>query len=139
MVWAHLKPADRPLGPPRTRFPAGFTLIEVLVALTIAAVALMAALRATGAMANSSEELRLRTLAQWSAENVLSLIRVQAEFPTLGTSTRPCPQADIPLTCRIEVFAMPSPAFRRVEVSVFGGSDNHRLARLVGFPNQVGP
>lgn len=135
MAWALLKPAERC----RAARAAGFTLVEVLVALTIAAVALMAALRATGAMANSSEELRLRTLAQWSAENVLSLIRVQAEFPTPGTTTRPCPQADIPLTCRIEVFAMPSPAFRRVEVSVFGGNENHRLARLVGFPNQVGP
>ncbi len=116
----------------------GFTLIEVLVALTIVAVALMAALRATGSMAQSSEELRLRTLAQWSAENQLAELRIQSLVPGLGAQTKVCPQADIELTCKIEVFAMPAQAFRRVEVSVFGGRDNHRLARLVGFPSQLG-
>lgn len=116
----------------------GFTLVEVLVALTIAAVALMAALRATSSMASSSEELRLRTLAQWSAENVLSELRIQSELPGLGVQSRACPQADVPLSCRIEVFAMPAATFRRVEVSVYGGPSNHRLARLMGFPSQVG-
>ncbi len=116
---------------------SGFTLIEVLVALTIAAVALMAALRATGSMAQSSEELRLRTLAQWSAENQLSELRIQSLVPGLGAQTKACPQADIELTCKIEVFAMPAQTFRRVEVSVYGGRDNHRLARLMGFPSQI--
>ena len=52
----------------------GFTLIEVLIAMTIAAVALMAAIRATASLAVSSADLRSRTLAQWSAENRLAQI-----------------------------------------------------------------
>lgn len=134
MVWVRLK-SDKTWSEQSVR-DRGFTLIEVLVALTIAAVALMAALRATGSLAQSSEELRLRTLAQWSAENQLSELRIQNELPGLGAQNKPCPQADIALTCKIEVFQMPHPSFRRVEVSVYGGRDNHRLARLVGFPNQ---
>lgn len=127
-------PANRRL----TVSTRGFTLVEVLVALTIAAIALMAALRATSSMASSSEELRLRTLAQWSAENILSELRIQGDLPSLGSQTRPCPQADIELSCKIDVFPMPAATFRRVEVSVFGGPRNHRLARLMGFPSQVG-
>jgi general secretion pathway protein I len=114
----------------------GFTLVEVLVAMTIAAVALMAALRATGALVQSSEELRWRTLAQWSAENRLSLIRITGDLPVVGRNSFDCSQADVQLICEEEVFAMPEPNFRRVELSVFGGRDRHRLARLVAFPGR---
>jgi general secretion pathway protein I len=115
----------------------GFTLIEVLVALTIASVALMAALRATGALVQSSEELRLRTLAQWSAENRLSLLRIQNDLPVIGRREFDCSQAEAALTCQEDVFAMPAPNFRRVEVSVFAVSDRHRVARLVGFLSKL--
>ena len=47
----------------------GFTLIEMLVALAIVAVALLAGVRAVGTMAQTSVELKLRLLAQVSAEN----------------------------------------------------------------------
>lgn len=122
----------------RGRRGNGFTLIEVLVALTIASVALLASMRAIGSMASSAAELKLRTLAQWSAENQLSLIRIQNETPNLGQRELRCDQADVALTCKIAVFPMPAQAFRRVEVSVFGGLDDHRLVRLIGFSAQVG-
>ncbi len=112
----------------------GFTLVEVLVALTIVAVALMASLRAVGAMSNGAFDLRQRTLAQWSAENRLAQIRVQAEWPAVGKRGFDCPQGEVALTCVEEVFATPNASFRRVEVSVFPtGGAQVRLARLVGF------
>jgi general secretion pathway protein I len=42
---------------------SGFTLIEVLVALTIAAVALIAALRATATLTQGAQDMRLRAYA----------------------------------------------------------------------------
>lgn len=120
----------------RRRGPAarGFTLVEVLVALTIVAVALIASLRAVGSLANSSFELRQRTLAQWSAENRLAQIRVQEEWPSLGQRAWDCSQAEARLTCEEAVFATPNAQFRRVEVSVFPTEGQRvRLARLVGF------
>lgn len=110
----------------------GFTLIEVLVALTIAAIALMAALRATTAMRNSSTELRARTFAQWSAENRLGQIRVEGLFPTVGVRRFDCSQGYVVLQCVEEIKATQSPFFRQVEISVLG-SDGHRLTQLVGF------
>lgn len=118
----------------RRRAASGFTLVEVLVALTIVAVALMASLRAVGAMSAGAYDLRQRTLAQWSAENRLAQIRVQAEWPALGRRSFDCSQAEVALNCVEEVFATPNAAFRRVEVSVFPTEGAQvRLSRLVGF------
>ena len=117
--------------------PGGFTLIEVLVALTIVAVALMAAVRATSALAANSQELRLRTLAQWSAENRLAAIRIDGELPAPGRATYDCSQAGESLTCDEQVFAMPSPMFVRIEIAVLGGGDRRTLVRLVAFPSKA--
>ncbi|UCE32937.1 MAG: type II secretion system minor pseudopilin GspI [Burkholderiales bacterium] len=125
----------------------GFTLVEVLVALTIAAVALMASLRAASNLTEGALDLRARAFAQWSAENRLAQIRAQGEWPSTGRREYPCPQGDLELVCREVVFTTPNPWFRRVEVSVYpapgsplagagsggAGSGSVRLARLVGF------
>ena len=121
----------------------GFTLVEILVALTIVAIALMASLRAVGSLAQSAGDMRGRTLAQWSAENRLSQIRVQHEYPPAGRRTFDCSQGDLLMVCQEDVFATPNPNFRRVEIQVFeatggpGGlgsaGTSGRLARLVGF------
>jgi len=111
----------------------GFTLVEVLVAMTIAAIALMTAMRATGSLAVNSAELRARSLAQWSAENRLSQIRIAAEWPALGRREYDCSQAGVELVCVEQVFQTPNPQFRRVEVGVYARGSDHRLSRLVGF------
>jgi general secretion pathway protein I len=116
----------------------GFTLVEVLVALTIVAIALMASLRATGSLSDGAAELRLRTVAQWSAENRLAQIRVEAEWPNVGRRTYPCAQADIALVCQEEVFATPNAQFRRVEMSVFPAKGERvRVARMIGFATSL--
>lgn len=114
----------------------GFTLIEVLVALTIAAVALMTAVRATGSLTAGTAELRDRSYAQWSAENRLSQIRVQHEFPDAGRREFDCSQGGVALVCVEEVSPTPNPFFRRVEVAV-RGADGHRLAQLTGFATRA--
>jgi general secretion pathway protein I len=125
----------------------GFTLVEILVALTIVAIALMASLRAVGSLTNSASDLRARTLAQWSAENRLSQIRVQREYPAVGRRSFDCAQGDLPLRCQEDVYATPNPNFRRVEIQVFdpaqmtqtvgGTATGGRLARLLGFATNL--
>jgi len=121
-----------------TDAPRGFTLVEVLVALTIVAISLMASLRATGSLSTSAYELRQRTLAQWSAENRLAQIRVQNEWPNVGQRSYDCSQAEVRMVCDEQVFATPNPQFRRVEVSVFvAEGERLRLSRLVGFATNL--
>ncbi|MGV2541686.1 type II secretion system protein GspI, partial [Bacillus pumilus] len=67
--------------PTRTR---GFTLLEVLVALTIVAVALTATMRAMGSMTTASDSLQTRMIATWSAENHLANLRLARVFPDPG-------------------------------------------------------
>ena len=142
MAWAPLKLSTDPraerAAPARARTCAGFTLVEVLVALTIVAVALMASLRATASMSSSALDLRQRTLALWSAENRLAQIRIQGEFPNQGRRSFDCSQAEAQLVCEEDVFATPNPQFRRVEISVYLTEGARvRLSRLVGFATNL--
>ena len=114
------------------RRAAGFTLVEVLVALGVAAISLTASLRATGSMVNSNEEMRMRLLAVWSAENRMSQIRLEQQWPDAGVTEFPCPQANFTLICKQRVTQMPYKEIRGVELEVMA-QDGHRVARLVGF------
>ena len=105
---------------------AGFTLLEVLVALAIVGTALGASLRAVGSLTQNSTDLRASLMATWSAENRLSQIRIAGEWPQVGNRTFDCPQGELALVCRESVFATPNPAFRRVEVTVADAANPER-------------
>ena len=62
----------------------GFTLIEVMVALTIIAISLGALLNSSGTQASSVTYLKQKTLAHWVAVNELTQMRTSKEFPDLG-------------------------------------------------------
>ena len=109
---------------------AGFTLLEVLVALVIVGTALGASLRAVGSLAANSAGLRTAMMATWSAENRLVQIRLGHEFPAVGKRGFDCPQGELKLSCEEEVLASPNPLLRRVEVSV-RDSENRRVLKLV--------
>ncbi len=109
---------------------AGFTLLEVLVALVIVGTALGASLRAVGSLTQNSEDLRTAMLATWSAENRLSQIRLAGEWPALGKHPFVCQQADLVLQCEEQTYATPNPFFRRVEVSVYDERHTRRIIKL---------
>jgi general secretion pathway protein I len=100
------------------RHSAGFTLLEVLVALVIVGTALGASLRAVGSLTQNSSDLRASMMATWSAENQLAQIRLAHEWPALGQRRFDCPQGELHLVCEENVYTTPNPFFRRVEVSV---------------------
>ena len=109
----------------------GFTMIEVLVALAIIAIALAASLRAVGSLATSEAELHRRLLAGWSADNALAQMRLTRAWPNIGEQRFDCSQGNLALTCVERVSATPNPLFRRVEVSVTTPGRSGSLAQLV--------
>jgi len=115
-------------------FTSGFTLVEVLVALAIVSIALMAALRAAGQGTQAAGELRLRLLASWVAENRLAEHRARGAWLPVGIARGTQSQGGVELAWREEVISTPHPAFRRVDVFVSAPAQESRsLARLTGF------
>lgn len=115
----------------RQRPQRGFTMIEVLVALAIIAVALAASLRAVGSLASSELELHQRLLAGWSADNALAQLKLAHSWPEVGSSSFDCSQGNLQLLCTERVSATPNPVFRRVEVSVTTPGRAGDLAQMV--------
>ena len=116
----------------RTRTQVGFTLIEVLVALGIVAIALMAGLRATDALSRNASRQSSQWLAQICAENEFSRLRLSRQVPPLGESQVACPQAHLNLQVNLSVQVTPNPNFRRVDARVVQvqGSDTTPLLQL---------
>jgi general secretion pathway protein I len=96
----------------------GFTLIEVLVALSIVAIALMAGLRSTDALSRNASRQSTQWLAQICAENEFTRLRLSRQMPSVGVSTTSCPQANLDLRVTLNVQATPNPSFRRIDATV---------------------
>ena len=121
----------------RTRAP-GFTLIEVLVALAIVAVALSAGMRALAHGADGASSLKARTLALWVAENRLARAQLDLSAQGATAASGDETQAGMALAWRQTIGTTPNPAFRRIEIVVTEpGRPDYALARLVGYlPNR---
>ena len=107
---------------------AGFTLIEVLVALGIVAVTLLAGLKATGALSYNAGRQTLAILGQICAENELVRLRLQRQLPGTGSSQSECLQGGQQLMVTLQVQATPNPNFRRVDALV--NHEGHPVLQL---------
>lgn len=96
----------------------GFTLIEVLVALGIVAIALMAGTQATGALTRNAQRQSDVMLAQLCAENELIKARLARAMPPVGDSGIVCTQANTAFDVTVSTTATLNPNFRRVDVQV---------------------
>lgn len=111
---------------------AGFTLVEVLVALTIASVALLACMRALAVGATGAQAMQQRSLALLAAENRLAELRLLRAFPPPGRSRRECPQGPLSLSCEELVQNSVNGNFRQVTIRV-SQPDGPVLAELNGL------
>ena len=96
----------------------GFTLIEVLVALVIVAIALGAGIKAAGALTYNAERLSEVSTAQWCAENLLTELRLTQQFPDIGESPFSCEQLGRAYSGKLRVSPTLNPLFRRVDADV---------------------
>lgn len=96
----------------------GFTLIEVLVAVAIVAVALGAGMRAAGTLVDNSQRLSDTIAAQWCADNYLTQLRLTRQFPGIGEVAFACDELGRSYAGRLQVAGTPNPNFRRIDAQI---------------------
>lgn len=102
----------------RRRGTRGFTLIEVLVALSIVALALLTGLRATASLSQLAQRQADVMLAQLCAENALINLRLTRQMPGTGEQQMVCEQAGQRFDLVLSTRPTPNPNFLRIEAQV---------------------
>ncbi|MGH8713708.1 MAG: type II secretion system minor pseudopilin GspI [Casimicrobiaceae bacterium] len=117
----------------------GFTLVEVLVALAIVAVALAAGFRSVAQSSDTATALKARTLALWVAQNRLAAAQLDTPAPAIGERSGTETQAGAAFVWHETISGTPNPAFRKIEIDVGDAArPDYTLAQLVGYLGQSG-
>jgi len=119
----------------------GFSLLEVLVALLVLSIGLIAAVRATGLTAANALRLRTQMCADWVGQNQLELHHARADWLEAGIqpaqAERQCGQDFVFVE---EVSDTPSPLARKVDVHVSLKDDPTAKVVIQGYLiNQANP
>ena len=121
----------------------GFTLLEVLVALAVVSLALIAVIKTAGDTAAGTGYLREKTYAHWIAMNRMEELRIEGKWLRVGTQTGEEEMFGSEWRWIQKVSKSPNEltenGMRIVEVSVIqveGGDEDYPLVTLTGFlPN----
>ncbi len=118
----------------RRRLHRGFTLVEVLVALAVLAIALTAVLRTMGQAIDATTTLRERNTALWVAQNRLVEHQMRRDWPAADTKDGDAEIGGEKWFWREQVSTTPEPRIRRIEITVRRTADSKNTqARLVGY------
>lgn len=113
---------------------SGFTLIEILVAMTIIAVGVSALVSSAGASAWRAEYMREREFGRWVASNVLAETQVRPAWPDTGTKNTEVEMGDNVWFVRTRTQAVADPDLRRVDIEVRRDKDaDNYIYTVTGF------
>jgi general secretion pathway protein I len=112
----------------------GFTLIEILIAVAILAVALAATTRAASVATDGALETRQRVLSTWAAENRIAELRARVIFPAVATTRLSVDQGGLSLVIDETVTETANPVIHKVDLAVSDARDPQRvLTRLTAY------
>ena len=122
---------------PESRIPnprqQGFTLLEVLIALLILSLVLVALIRTAGLQAQAFNHHRDSTLAQWVASNVAAELRAEGP-PELGRQQGQALMGQQRWRWQAEVVSTDVDSLRRIDISVFADDPERGLTVGEGDP-----
>lgn len=116
----------------------GFTLIEVMVALVVAALALVAVMASISQMIDAGAAMRDRTYASWIAQNKIAELRLANTEPEVSTSNGEVEFAGLEWAWTATISETGVQYLYRVDVGVsFAGSEDV-VRTVTGFIGEPG-
>lgn len=118
----------------------GFTLLEILAALAIAAIGIMAVVKTTHSAVELLQATEDRTLASWIASNRLAELRITRTWPSPVSTEFQREMGGRIWYTREEVSTTPDPDLLRIDLTVFHDKDSqHVSATLFGYLSRYSP
>ncbi len=117
----------------------GFTLLEVLVAMAILSMGMIAVFSGMSQSLSVTTRLRDKTLASWIATDRITELQISGEYPDAGTRRDQVEMAHTEWVYNMKISEIPEIAMRRIDITVsFADSPDNILATIIGFigPNQ---
>jgi general secretion pathway protein I len=102
----------------------GFTLLEILIALTVLAVAMGAIIKAASDYTSGLSHLRDRTMANWVARNVLNEFQLSNDWPRVGQSKGDMEMGHYEWRWLAKISQTDEPELRRLDVEVLSPDEN---------------
>jgi general secretion pathway protein I len=118
---------------------SGFTLVEVVVALAIVAVGMLAVFKTIGDTVNNVSYLRDRSFAAWIADNRITEIRISGQMPSVDETDGDLEYAGRRWYWTANVAQTPVEGIRRIDVRVRreGDAADSALVSMAGFVGAV--
>ncbi|MGH8397288.1 MAG: type II secretion system minor pseudopilin GspI [Gammaproteobacteria bacterium] len=117
----------------------GFTLIEVLIALAVLAIGMIAVISTAGTSTRQAAELRDDTFAHWVAMNELTTLRLAPAWPAVGTQKGDAEMAGQKWHWQANVSNTSDPDLLRVDIDVSSaltpGTVVNGLTGFIGRPS----
>ncbi|MEO5573337.1 MAG: type II secretion system minor pseudopilin GspI [Gammaproteobacteria bacterium] len=117
-----------------TRQQRGFTLLEVMVALAVLAIAMAAVIKGIGANVSNMAYLRDRTLAHWVGMDIITESQVRRDWPDPPETDGAMLMGEREWHWQITVEETPDPDVRRMVVETRANKDDRQaLTHLISY------
>ena len=125
----------------RLSISAGFSLIEVVIALAVLAIALSALINSTSTATSNTIGLRDKTMAHWVAMNKMAEIRLSGKWPDIGINKGKSTLAEHEWEVETTINGTPEPSIRRIDIRIRepGDPKDTSLTLLTGFVHKRKP
>ncbi len=122
----------------RSNRSAGFTLIEVMVALTIVSLSLGAVAASVSQMVDAGTTMRERTYASWIAQNKIAELRLANVVPDVSDTSGELEFAGIEWAWRANISQTGVENLFRVDVAVSYPGSDVAIRKVSGFIGEPG-